>query len=56
MAAPFAVGVAALYKQANGDKPAATIRDWILSKSVPGVVKGGAVDGTPNRLLNSGGL
>lgn len=56
MAAPFAAGVAALYKQANGDAPAATIRGWITDKAVPGVIKGGSVDGTVNRLLNTGGL
>ncbi len=56
MAAPFAAGVAALYKQAKGDAPAATIRGWITDKAVPGVVKGGAVDGTVDRLLNTGGL
>lgn len=56
MAAPFAAGVAALYKQANGDAPAATIRDWITDQAVPDVVKGGTVDGTVDRLLNTGGL
>lgn len=56
MAAPFAVGVAALYKQANGDAPAATIRSWITDKAVPGVIKGGTLDGTVDRLLNTGGL
>lgn len=56
MAAPFAAGVAALYKQANGDSPAATIRSYLLDRSVPGVVKGGSVDGTADRLLNTGGL
>lgn len=56
MAAPFAAGVAALYKQANGDVPAATIRSWMVDKAVPGVVKGGAEGGTVNKLLNTGGL
>ncbi|MBW0104011.1 S8 family peptidase [Pseudonocardia sp. KRD291] len=56
MAAPFAAGVAALYKQANGDAPAATIRNWITDKAVPGVIRGGTVDGTADRLLNTGGL
>ena len=56
MAAPFVAGVAALYKQARGDAPAATVRSWILQHAVPGVISGGGVDGTPNRLLNTGGL
>ncbi len=56
MAAPFAAGVAALYKQARGDAPAPALRSWILQNAVPGVIKGGDVDGTPNRLLNTGGL
>lgn len=56
MAAPFVAGVAALYKQARGDAPAAGVRSWILQNSVPGVIRGGGVDGTPNRLLNTGGL
>ncbi|MET0189925.1 MAG: S8 family peptidase [Pseudonocardia sediminis] len=56
MAAPFAAGVAALYKQAKGDAPAATIRTWITDKAVPGVIKGGSVDGTADKLLNTGGL
>jgi subtilisin family serine protease len=56
MAAPFVAGVAALYKQARGDAPAAGVRSWILQNAVPGVVTGGGVDGTPDRLLNTGGL
>ena len=56
MAAPFAAGVAALYKETNGDQPADTIRAWLKSKAVPNVIKGGGVDGTPDRLLNTGGL
>ena len=56
MAAPFAAGVAALYKQARGDAQAPVVRDWILRNAVPGVIKGGDADGTPDRLLNTGGL
>ena len=56
MAAPFAAGVAALYKQRNGDAPSATIKQWIIDHATPGVISGGEVGGTPNRLLNTGGL
>jgi subtilisin family serine protease len=56
MAAPHAVGVAALYKQTYGDAPSADIERWIVDHATPGVVGGGAVGGTPNRLLNTGGL
>ncbi|MGD9987345.1 S8 family peptidase [Pseudonocardia sp.] len=56
MAAPFAAGVAALYKQRNGDAPSATVKQWIIDRATPGVVGGGDAGGTPNRLLNTGGL
>ncbi|WP_243653670.1 S8 family peptidase [Pseudonocardia endophytica] len=56
MAAPFAAGVAALYKQARGDAPAPAVRQWILQNATPGVIKNGDVDGTPDKLLNTGGL
>ena len=56
MAAPFAAGVAALYKQARGDAPSSTITQWMIDNATPGVIDGGDVDGTPNRLLNTGGL
>jgi subtilisin family serine protease len=56
MAAPHVAGVAALYKQTYGDAPSATVATWILDHAVPGVVRGGAVGGTPNLLLNTGGL
>ncbi|MDQ4115714.1 MAG: S8 family peptidase, partial [Actinomycetota bacterium] len=56
MAAPFVAGVAALYKQARGDAPAEGVRSWILQNAVPGAISGGDVDGTPDRLLNTGGL
>lgn len=56
MAAPFAAGVAALYKQARGDAPAATVTKWIVDNAVVGKVAGGETGGTPNRLLQTGGL
>jgi subtilisin family serine protease len=56
MAAPHAVGVAALYKQTFGDAPSDVIEKWILDHATPGVVGGGEIGGTPNRLLNTGGL
>ncbi|MFD1232456.1 S8 family serine peptidase [Pseudonocardia benzenivorans] len=56
MAAPFAAGVAALYKQEKGDAPSATVRQWILDHATPNVVAGGGTGGTPNLLLNTGGL
>ncbi|MBP2365578.1 S8 family peptidase [Pseudonocardia parietis] len=56
MAAPFAVGVAALYKQARGDQPSASVKKWIVDNAVGGKIDGGATGGTPNRLLQTGGL
>jgi subtilisin family serine protease len=56
MAAPHAAGVAALYKQAFGDAPSGVVERWILDHAVPGVVVGGAFGGTPDLLLNTGGL
>ncbi len=56
MAAPHAAGVAALYKQVHGDAPSAVVERWIVDHATPGVVRGGAVGGTPNRLLHAGGL
>jgi subtilisin family serine protease len=56
MAAPFVAGVAALYKQTFGDQPSATVRTWIEDHAVPGVIDGGGTGGTPNLLLNTGGL
>ncbi len=52
MAAPHAAGVAALYKQALGDAPSATVERWILDGATPDVVAG--APGT--RLLFTGGL
>ena len=56
MAAPFAAGVAALYKQARGDTPAAPLKRWILDNAAGGKIDGGGTGGTPNRLLQTGGL
>ncbi|MEJ8280541.1 S8 family peptidase [Pseudonocardia spirodelae] len=56
MAAPFAAGVAALYKQARGDQPATAVKKWIVDNAVPGKIDGGATGGTPDRLLQTGGL
>jgi subtilisin family serine protease len=56
MAAPHAAGVAALYKQVHGDAPSAVVERWIVDHATPGMVRGGAVGGTPNRLLHAGGL
>ncbi|GAA4541084.1 S8 family peptidase [Pseudonocardia xishanensis] len=56
MAAPFVAGVAALYKQARGDTPSATIKQWMIDNATPGVIEDGGTGGTPNLLLNTGGL
>lgn len=56
MAAPFVAGVAALFKQTFGDQPSATVKQWIEDNATPGVVDGGGTGGTPNLLLNTGGL
>ena len=56
MAAPHAAGVAALYKQVYGDAPSADVERWIVDHATPGVVRGGDVDGTPDRLLYAGDL
>ncbi len=56
MSAPFVAGVAALYKQSYGDRPSATVKQWIIAHAVPNVIAGGATGGTPNLLLNTGGL
>jgi subtilisin family serine protease len=55
MAAPHAAGVAALYKQVNGDVTSTVIERWILDHATPGVIRG-ETDGTPNLLLNTGSL
>jgi subtilisin family serine protease len=56
MAAPHVAGVAALYKQVHGDAPSADVEKWIVDHATPGVVQGGDVGGTPNRLLYAGDL
>ena len=56
MAAPHVAGVAALYKQVHGDAPSADVERWIVDHATPGVVAGGDVGGTPNRLLYAGDL
>ena len=56
MAAPHVAGVAALYKQMYGDAPSAVVERWIVDHATPGVVAGGGVGGTPNRLLYAGDL
>ncbi|MEV1292386.1 S8 family peptidase [Pseudonocardia sp. NPDC049635] len=56
MAAPFAAGVAALYKQAQGDRPTPAVKQWIIDNAVEGRIEGGSTGNTPNRLLQTGGL
>jgi subtilisin family serine protease len=56
MAAPHAAGVAALYKQTYGDAPSDVVERWIVQNATPGLVLGGGIGGTPNLLLNTGGL
>jgi subtilisin family serine protease len=55
MAAPHVAGVAALYKQADGDAPSATVKQWIIDHATPDRISGDPA-GTANRLLNTGGL
>ncbi|WP_030164175.1 S8 family peptidase [Spirillospora albida] len=55
MASPHVAGVAALYKAANGDAAAGTIRSWLTSNATSGVITGNP-SGTPNRLLNKRSL
>jgi subtilisin family serine protease len=56
MAAPHAAGVAALYKETYGDAPSGVIAQWIVDHATRGVVAGGSTGGTPDLLLNTGGL
>jgi subtilisin family serine protease len=56
MSAPFAAGVAALYKQRFGDIPSAALKDWIIRQATPGVVQGGTFQNTADRLLFTAGL
>jgi subtilisin family serine protease len=55
MASPHTAGLAALYKGANGDAAASTIVSWINSHATAGVISGNP-SGTPNRIINTGGL
>ena len=55
MAAPHVAGVAALYKEANGDQPSAKVKQWILDHASSGVIADDPA-GTANRLLSTGGL
>lgn len=54
LAAPMVAGVAALYKETHGDAPSSVIDTWLKTNAVTGI--SGRPDGTPNRLLNTGGL
>ncbi|MEQ3550362.1 S8 family peptidase [Pseudonocardia nematodicida] len=56
MAAPFAAGVGALYKETNGDRPSTEVKQWILDNAAPDRISGGGTGGTPNLLLQTGGL
>ncbi len=56
MSAPFAAGVAAMYKQRFGDAPTATVRKWLIDRATPDVLVGGGAGGTSNLLLYTGGL
>jgi subtilisin family serine protease len=56
MSAPFAAGVAALYKQRFGDRPTSQVKQWMIGMATPGVISDGSADGTPNRLLYTAGL
>jgi subtilisin family serine protease len=56
MSAPFAVGVAALYKQRFGDRPSATVKSWLIRQATPNVIKDGEAEGTVDRLLYTDGL
>jgi len=50
MATPHVVGVAALYKAANGDASFSTIRTFLVNNATANVISGNPA-GTPNRLL-----
>jgi subtilisin family serine protease len=55
MASPFVAGVAALYKQAYGQKTFGTVQKWITDHAINGVIKSNR-SGTHNRLLNKASL
>jgi subtilisin family serine protease len=50
MATPHVVGVAALYKAANGESSQATIDSWLKTNATQNKITGNPAD-TPNRLL-----
>jgi subtilisin family serine protease len=54
-AAPFATGVAALYKATYGEAASSTVNTWLINNATPNVLTG-VPAGTPNRLLYKGGL
>jgi subtilisin family serine protease len=56
MSAPHAGGVAALYKETFGDVPSSELEKWLVDNATPDVIEEGGVGGTPNLLLNTGGL
>ncbi|GAA5145663.1 hypothetical protein GCM10023321_03910 [Pseudonocardia eucalypti] len=56
MSAPFAGGVAALYKQRFGDAQASAIKNWMVQQATPDAIQGGEIGGTADRLLFTGGL
>ncbi|GII79994.1 hypothetical protein Sru01_49760 [Sphaerisporangium rufum] len=55
LAAAYAAGVGALFKQANGDATAVTIINWMRQSATRGV-PAPVPAGTPARLLYTGGL
>jgi subtilisin family serine protease len=54
-AAPYAAGVAALYKATYGDAPSAGVKAWIKAHGVVGALTK-VPNATPNLLLTTGGL
>lgn len=55
MAAPHVTGIAALYKDVNGDTDFATLSKWLTANATPNVPLG-APWGTPRLLAYTGGL
>jgi subtilisin family serine protease len=55
MASPHVAGIAALYKQANGDKTQTEISSWLINQSTPDKITLLPAD-SYNNLLYSGGL
>jgi subtilisin family serine protease len=55
MASPHVAGIAALYKQANGDKTQSEISSWLINQSTPDKITLLPAD-SYNNLLYSGGL